>query len=131
MLNKQEAIILALKGTALRVIKKNIKFGIQVPETAIEALRINKNNGNHLWRYGIAKEINAVMIELKILYVGEKHPPTYHEIRCHMIFDIKMEDFRKNSRYVAGCHETVAPPTLKYASDVLQESFRIDLKLAA
>ena len=55
MLNKQEEMISALKGTASRVIKKNIKFGIRVPQTVIEVLRIDGNNGNHLWRYGIVK----------------------------------------------------------------------------
>ena len=59
MLNKIEAIISDLKGTESRVIKKNIKFGIRAPQTVIEALRLNKNNGNHLWRDVIAKEINA------------------------------------------------------------------------
>jgi hypothetical protein len=29
-------------------------------------------------------------------------PPTYQEIRCHMIFYIKMEDFRRKERFVAG-----------------------------
>ena len=70
MLKNQEAIISALKGTASMVIKKNIKFGIQVPQTLIEALRPDKNNGNHLCRDGIANEINAVMIAFKILNEG-------------------------------------------------------------
>ena len=48
-----------------------------------------------------------------------------------MIFDINMEDFRRNARYVTGGHVTVAPPTLTYVSVVLQESFRIDFTLAA
>ena len=48
-----------------------------------------------------------------------------------MIFDIKMEDFRRKARYVAGGHATVAPPTLTYASVVLRESVRIALTLAA
>ena len=53
VLKKLEAIISVLKGTASRVIKKNIKFGIRVPQTVIEEFRLNKNNGNRLWRYGI------------------------------------------------------------------------------
>ena len=66
VIKKWETIISALKGTASRVVKKNIKFGIQVPQTVIEALRLDKNNGNNTWRYGIAKYINAVMIALKL-----------------------------------------------------------------
>ena len=78
------------------MIKKNIKYGIRVPEAVIEALRLDENNGNHLWRDGIAKEINEVMIALKLLDKREKPPPTYQDIRCHIIFDIKMEYFRRN-----------------------------------
>ena len=73
--------------------KKNIKFGIRVPQTVNEAMRIDEENGNHLWRDGIAKEIDGVIIAFKLIDDGEKPPPTYQEIRCHMIFDIKMEDF--------------------------------------
>ena len=48
-------------------------------------------------RYGIAKDINAAMIEYKLLDEGENPPPKYQEIRCHMIFDINMEDFRRKA----------------------------------
>ena len=72
MLKKREAIISALKDTASRVIKKNIKFGIRVPQKVVEALRLDKNNGNNLWRDCISKDINAVMIAFKLLDEGEK-----------------------------------------------------------
>ena len=48
-----------------------------------------------------------------------------------MIFDIKMKDLRRKSRYVAGGHATVVPPTLTYVSVFSREIFRISLKLAA
>ena len=70
VLKKQEATISSLKGTSSRVIKKNIKFGIRVPQTFIEALRLDENNGNHLCRYGITMEINSVMIAFKLLDEG-------------------------------------------------------------
>ena len=70
MLKKREAIISALKDAVSRVVKENIKFGILVPQTVNEALRLDKNNGNNLWRDGIAKDINAVMIAFKLLDEG-------------------------------------------------------------
>ena len=60
------------------------------------------------------------MIAFKLIDEGENPPPTYQEIRCHIIFYINMEDFRRKDRYVAGVHETVAPPTVTYASVVSQ-----------
>ena len=113
------------------MIKKNIKFGIRVPQTVIEPLRLNKNNGNHLWIDGIVNKINSVMIAFKLLDEGYKPPPTYQEIRYNMIFDIKMEDFQRKARYVAGGHAAVAPSTLLCVSFVSREIVRISLALAA
>ena len=48
-----------------------------------------------------------------------------------MIFDIKMEDFRRKARLVAGGHMTKAPATITYASVVSRETVRIALLMAA
>jgi hypothetical protein len=48
-----------------------------------------------------------------------------------MIFDVKMEDFRRKARFVAGGHKTDAPQVMNYASVVSRESVRIVLTLAA
>ena len=65
------------------------------------------------------------MIALKPLDEGDNPPPTYQEIRCHMIFDMKMEYLRQKYRCVAGGHATVAPPTLTYARVVWHDIVRI------
>ena len=71
------------------------------------------------------------MVALKLLDEGENPPPTYKEIICHMIFDIKMEDFRRKNQYVVGGHATVAHYIFTYPSVILRHSVRIDLTLAA
>ncbi len=48
-----------------------------------------------------------------------------------MIFDIKMEDFRRKARLVAGGHLTKAPATITYASVVSHKTVRIVHMLAA
>ena len=48
-----------------------------------------------------------------------------------MIFDIKMEDFRRKSRLVAGGHMTDTPAAITYFSVVSSESVRLALMLAA
>jgi hypothetical protein len=48
-----------------------------------------------------------------------------------MIFDVKMEDFRRKARFFAGGHTTDTPHSMTYASVVSRESVRIALNLAA
>jgi hypothetical protein len=48
-----------------------------------------------------------------------------------MIFDVKIEDFRRNARFVTGGHTTDTPHAMTYASVVSRESVRISLTLAA
>ncbi len=49
---------------------------------------------------------------------------------CHMIFDVKMEDFPHKARLIAGGHMTKAPATLTYASVMSQKTMRIALLMA-
>jgi len=71
-------------------------------------------------------------VAFQTLKEGEAVPPTFQEIRCHLIFDVKMEDFRRKARFVAGGHMTEELKTLTYASVVSpRESVRIALTLAA
>jgi hypothetical protein len=58
-------------------------------------------------------------------------PPTYQEIRYHMIFDDKMEDFRRRARFVAGGHTTDTPNAMAYTSVVTRESVKTALTQAA
>jgi hypothetical protein len=48
-----------------------------------------------------------------------------------MIFDLKMEDFCRKARFLAGGHTTEAPHVMNYASVVSRESVGISLTLAA
>jgi len=92
-----------------------------VPKTVQEALALDKKNGNTLWADAIAKEMKNVRVAFKILPDGQTAPIGYQKIPCHMVFDIKMEDFRRKARLVAGGHKTDAPATITYASVVSRE----------
>jgi hypothetical protein len=107
------------------------KFGIQVPKTWGETVKLDEENGNTLWQDAIRKEMNNVRIAFKVLNGEEDIPPTYQEIRCHMIFDVKMEDFRRKARLMAGGHTTDAHHVATYASVVSREYVRIALTLAS
>jgi hypothetical protein len=111
--------------------KRTNKFGIEVPKSWYECVRLDKENDNTLWKDAVRKEMKNVRIAFKILNGEESAPPTYQEILCHMIFDVKMEDFSRKARFVAGGHTTDTSHEMTYASVVSRESVRISLTLAA
>jgi hypothetical protein len=131
VLKKRDRIISLVKKRNPQLLKKTHKFGIEVPKTVKDALEIDRRNGNIFWADAIAKEMKDVCVAFKILLNGQSAPIGYQKITCHMIFDIKMEDFRRKSRLVAGGHRTEAPGTITYASIVSRETVCIALLMAA
>jgi len=130
-LKKRDRIISLVKRRNTRYLKRTHKFGIELPKTVQEALAIDKKNGNTLWADAIAKEMKNVRVAFRILPDGQTAPIGYQKIPCHMIFDIKMEDFKRKARLVAGGHKTDAPATMTYASVVSRETVRVALTIAA
>jgi hypothetical protein len=52
-------------------------------------------------------------------------PPMNQDIICHMVVDVKIEDFCRKAWFVAGGHMTETPSSNTYASFVSRESARI------
>ena len=68
------------------------------------------------------------------LYEGNKEdlPPGYQQIKCHMIFDIKLyESFRRKTRLLGGEHTKTAPSAITFLSVVSKDSSRIALTILA
>jgi hypothetical protein len=133
VLRKRNRIIAAVKRTYH---KQNHKFGIKVPRDWDEAVKLDVENGNSLWQDAVGKEMTNVKVEFKVLddalayrifHLGRwrNRPSMLKEINCRHIFDIKMEDFRRKTRLVAGGHMTDTPAAATYASVVSPESVRI------
>ncbi len=70
-------------------------------------------------------------IAFNILPDGGSAPIGYQKIPCHMIFDVKMDNFRQKARLVAGGHLTKAPATITYASVVSRETVCLALTVAS
>jgi hypothetical protein len=102
-----------------------------MPKTVKEAHALDRENGNDHWKKAIQKEMTDVMIAFQLLEETEKTPVGYQYVQCHMIFDVKMENFRQKARFVAGGHMTDRPHAATYASVVSQESVLITLTIAA
>ena len=59
-----------------------------------------------------------VQIAFKILDDGKAVPPGYQHMDCHMVFDIKLDGFKRKAWFVAGGHMTETPAVLTYSSVV-------------
>ena len=118
MLKKCDHIISLVRRRTTHYLKRTHKFGIEIPNTVKEALALDRKNGNTLWVDAITKEMREVRIAFNILSDSGSVPIGYQKIPCHMVFDVKMEDFRKKVRLMAGGHMIEAPATNTYASVV-------------
>ena len=58
-----------------------------------DAYAIDEKNENTLWQEVLQKEMENVKIAFLIIPEGKKPPNGFHHVNCHMVFDIKMEDF--------------------------------------
>jgi len=115
IIKKRNMIVAAVNK---RYHKRTHKYGIRIPKTVDEAIQIDKQNGNRLWQEAIEKEMANCAVAFDILDDGREVPVGYQQIRCHMVFDVKMEDFKRKARYVAGGHMTETPAAMTYASVV-------------
>ena len=95
-----------------------------------DALRLDKENGNSFWQDAIEKEMTNVKIAFRFADKNSMPSPGFKKIRCHIIFDVKM-DLTCKARFVAGGHLTDPPTAMTYASVVSRESVRIAFLLAA
>ena len=110
------------------------KFGINIPKTVAEARAIDAENGNTFWWDAILKEMKNVRPAFEVWEKSEGEIPIgFQQIKCHLIFDVKMgENFRRKARFVAGGHTTEVPDYLiTYSSVVSRDSVRIALTIAA
>ena len=72
-------------------LKRNEDCVIALPKNVKEELQLDEDNGNTLWDDAIATEMKNVKVAFKILDDGEMEPRDHQFVKCHMVFDIKME----------------------------------------
>ena len=76
-------------------------------------------------------EMKNVEIDFDIMHDGERVQQGYNQIRCHMIFDVKMEDFRCKAILVADGHMTETPKCQNYSIVVSCKTVCIALTISA
>ena len=64
---------------------------LRVPKSVAHALELDTKNGDTRWWDAIMKEMANVRVAFN-KFEGEKKdlPPGFQEIKCHMIFDVKV-----------------------------------------
>lgn len=130
-LRKRNRIIAKLKS---KYWVRTHKFGIKIPKTVAEARQFDEENGNTMWWDAILKEMKNVRPAFEAWEkTKDEIPIGFQEIKCHLIFDVKMgENFRRKARFVAGGHTTDVPDSIiTYSSVVSRDSVRIALTIAA
>ena len=96
-----------------------------------EAIKIDESTGTDYWKKAINKELRRVRSawgardDLSVEDCRAARALIGHmEIKCHMVFNFKM-DFTRKARFVAGGHLTDAPLSITYSSVVSRNSVRI------
>ena len=69
------------------------QYGIKIPKTVEKVLKFDKENANTLWHNAITKEIKNVRVAFEEWIDKENEiPPSYQQIKCHIIFEIKLSE---------------------------------------
>ena len=66
-------------------------LGFEVPKMVKCTLEIDHENRNSLWQDAIALEMEAVCVAYKVMNEVEEPPPRYQYMKCHLLFDIKLD----------------------------------------
>ena len=107
-----------------------MKFGIVIPANVEEALRLDWENGNDLWRKAMNKELNNVLVALKLLHDDEHVPSGSKLIPYHIIFDFKFDLTRKACLVAGGHRNNNVPSHATYSSVASRDSIRLGFLLA-
>ena len=128
VLKKRDRIIAAVKTRYHRTTQK---YGFEIPKSVERALQIDAENKNTLWRDALARETKNIRVALDIKNSKSEIPIGYQPMECHMIFDIKLDGFKRKARLVAGGHLVDSSSVMTYAGVVSRDTVRIALTMAA
>ena len=79
--------------------KRTHKFGIRLPHSVEEALRIDEETGTDYWRKAIEKEMKNMMPAYEF-GDDDKMPVGYAKIQCHMTFYLELETGQERQGFV-------------------------------
>ena len=93
----------SIKKVKSKYWERTHKYGIQIPKTVEEALRIDKENGDHLWGDAIKMEMTNNRVAFEEFGGDVSKLVGYKRITAHLIFDVKLgENFRRKAMLQTG-----------------------------
>ena len=129
IMKRKNRIISKIKMS--KSVRRNIKYGVEVPTSMEHAKELDRINNNDLWEKAIIKELDKVRIAFELLGEENKIPIGTKKINYHIVFDVKM-DLTRKARLVAGGHlNKNVPKHTTYSSVVSRESVRLCFMIAA
>ena len=96
------------------------KFGVEVPRDVKHALKLDRLNGNALWRDAINKELEQLSDYKTFILPADPNFDwsSYKPRPYHIVFDVKF-DLRRKARLVAGGNFTDTPDKEEIYSGVV------------
>jgi hypothetical protein len=126
-LRKRDIILSKIKAL---IRKTTHKYSVEVTTSIQHAYKVNRENGNTLWRDMLALEITKIGVAFEVLAESQRAPPGWSKVTGHLIWDLKM-DFTRKARWVLDGHKTPNPVGSMYAGVVSRDSVQIAFTYAA
>ena len=99
-LRKRDVIVSSIDS---QIKKRTHKYGIEIPTSHKEEIRLDTLNGNTLWADSCKLDMSNVGVAFQVLKPGDKAPPGWKKASGHLIYDVKM-DFTPKSRWLKEVH---------------------------
>ena len=129
VLKKRNQIFSMVRKCSAQYIKRTHTFGPKLSKIVNEAYTIDEKNGNTIWQHDIQKEIENVKIAFQTIPEGKKPSNGFQYVNCHMVFNIKMENFQRTAYQVARGPMNLTTETITYSSLVTKETVCITLTI--
>ena len=108
------------------------KLGINIPNSVLEALNIDKQKGNHIWIYSINKDMLMIKNSVDEYDGNTSNLIGYQKITGHTIFDVKRsKNLCRKDRFVTNGHKTETPNSITYITAVSMYYVIICLTISA
>ena len=110
--------------------KRTHKYGIRLPHSVEEALRIDEETGTDFWRMAIEKEMKNDVMPAFEFCDDDKVPVCYKKVQCHMVFYVKIGDLTRKARFCANGNKTDPPKGSTFSTLVSRDLVRLFFLLA-